>query len=99
MKINTQVEAREEEIKMIIAEHFIRKLGFVEVEEERYGTTSTRMTQETRKLVINKIDKFLKDYKEEIIEKIVKRVAEKFDHATYKKQIINALLKEEKNDC
>lgn len=97
MKINTQVEAREEEIKMLIAEHFVRKLGFVEVEEERYAT-STRMTQETRKLVINKIDKFLKDYKEEIIEKIAKRVADKFDHSTYKKQIINALLKEEKND-
>lgn len=98
MKINTQVEINEEHLKVVIAEYFVNELGLVDQEHYRHNSY-TYMSREVRKMVIDLIKKFLKENKEEIIEKVVKSIADKFDHATYKKQIINALLKEGNNDC
>lgn len=93
LKVETKVNIDEEELKIMITNYFVKELGFVEVEETSRWQ-HTRVASEIRRLVIKKVESFLRENKEEIVNKIVENVSEKFDLKKNKKLIIETLLKD-----
>lgn len=94
MKVSTQVEVSDTKLLEAIAKEFLVEIGLVHEIHSNGYYSRYEIGKETKFLVRDLIKAFLKENKEEIINKVVENISSKFDHATNKKMIIEKLLKE-----
>lgn len=94
MKVNTQVEINDDKLLQAIAKEFLVEIGLVHEIHNNGYCSRYEIGRDAKLLVRDLIKAFLKENKEEIINKVVENISSKFDHATNKKMIIEKLLKE-----
>ena len=97
MQVETKIQISEDKLLEAIAKEFLVEIGLIHEQYNNGYVSRYEIGREARFMVRDLIKAFLKENKEEIINKVVSEISSKFNHATNKKMIINALLEEINN--